>query len=286
MTACDARCSRYGTRICKEDHAYYTLLVNDYHHTFFYLSCSEKKDLERGKKKVIVHFNPMSWRGRYSRAISDDKKALVLLHIFVLWVPDIEEWHIHNLRNTGHWTWRKVTCIPLEAVNSVWSLVIIYVPCATQVVLNCRCGQRLFSKINMVYVTLMPLSRFQRRLQHMYHGQPYARVDLNPMHESTLSFIQGLRIWPLEVPASALLSCHPCPECIIAANRKENPENGALVECCYNVRQRIVMSCYCYCWPSTRTRDYVSWITLNRSVSQLEYSWVEYQIIGREDKSM
>ncbi len=35
------------------------------------------------------------------------------------------------------------------------------------------------------------------RFQHMYHGKPYARVDLNPMPESTLSPKQGLRIWPL-----------------------------------------------------------------------------------------
>ncbi len=41
------------------------------------------------------------------------------------------------------------------------------------------------------------LSRLQSRLQHIYHGQPYARVDLNPMQESTLSSSQGLRIWPL-----------------------------------------------------------------------------------------
>ncbi len=42
--------------------------------------------------------------------------------------------------------------------------------------------------------TLCPL---QGRLQHTYHGQPYAKVDLNPMPESTLSPSQGLRIWPL-----------------------------------------------------------------------------------------
>jgi hypothetical protein len=30
-----------------------------------------------------------------------------------------------------------------------------------------------------------------------YNGQPYARVDLNPMPESTLSPSQGLGIWPL-----------------------------------------------------------------------------------------
>ncbi len=33
--------------------------------------------------------------------------------------------------------------------------------------------------------------------QHIYHGQPYARVDLNPMPESYLSPSQGLWIWPL-----------------------------------------------------------------------------------------
>jgi hypothetical protein len=31
---------------------------------------------------------------------------------------------------------------------------------------------------------------------HIYHGQPYAGVDLNTMPESTLSRCQGLRIWP------------------------------------------------------------------------------------------
>jgi hypothetical protein len=33
-------------------------------------------------------------------------------------------------------------------------------------------------------LTLCPL---QSRLKHIFHGQPYARVDLNPMSESTLS---------------------------------------------------------------------------------------------------
>jgi hypothetical protein len=32
----------------------------------------------------------------------------------------------------------------------------------------------------------------------MAHGQPYARVDLIPMPESTLSPNQGLRLWPLK----------------------------------------------------------------------------------------
>jgi hypothetical protein len=40
------------------------------------------------------------------------------------------------------------------------------------------------------------ISRLQSRQQHIYHGigQPYARVDLNPMPESTLSSSQELRI--------------------------------------------------------------------------------------------
>jgi hypothetical protein len=44
-------------------------------------------------------------------------------------------------------------------------------------------------------LTLCPL---QSRLQYIYHGQPYARDDLNPMPESTLSPSQGLWIWPQE----------------------------------------------------------------------------------------
>jgi hypothetical protein len=38
-------------------------------------------------------------------------------------------------------------------------------------------------------LTLYPL---QSRLQHIHHGQPYARVNLNPMPESTISPSQGL----------------------------------------------------------------------------------------------
>ncbi len=33
----------------------------------------------------------------------------------------------------------------------------------------------------------LTLCTLQGRLQHIYHGQPYARIDLNPMLESTLS---------------------------------------------------------------------------------------------------
>jgi hypothetical protein len=55
-------------------------------------------------------------------------------------------------------------------------------------------------------LTLCPL---QSRLQHIYHGQPYARVDLNPAPESTLSPSQGLRIWPLHATSTldAFLDC-------------------------------------------------------------------------------
>jgi hypothetical protein len=38
-------------------------------------------------------------------------------------------------------------------------------------------------------LTLCPV---QSRLQHIYHGQPYARVDPNSKPESTLSPSQGL----------------------------------------------------------------------------------------------
>jgi hypothetical protein len=42
----------------------------------------------------------------------------------------------------------------------------------------------------------LTLCSLQSRLQNIYHGQPYARVDLNPVQESTLSPSQGLWIWP------------------------------------------------------------------------------------------
>ena len=43
----------------------------------------------------------------------------------------------------------------------------------------------------------LTLCLLQSRLQHMYHGQPYAKVDLNPMLESAVSPSQGVKIWPL-----------------------------------------------------------------------------------------
>ncbi len=76
--------------------------------------------------------------------------------------------------------------------------------------------QRPNPKKNMVYGTLrrgddynLTLCPLQSRLQHIYRGQPYARVDHNPMPESALSPSQGLWILPQ-------LSCdewwfHPSP---------------------------------------------------------------------------
>ncbi len=52
-------------------------------------------------------------------------------------------------------------------------------------------------------LTLCPL---QIRLQHIYHGQPFARVDLNPIPESTLSTSQGFSIWPLIIAVCGLPS--------------------------------------------------------------------------------
>jgi hypothetical protein len=49
-------------------------------------------------------------------------------------------------------------------------------------------------------LTLCPLSTPESTPTHVHgNGQPYARVDLNPIPESTLSPSQGLRIWPQEM---------------------------------------------------------------------------------------
>jgi hypothetical protein len=52
-------------------------------------------------------------------------------------------------------------------------------------------------------LTLCPL---QSRLQHIYHAQPYARVDLNPMTEPTLSPSQGHWIWPQDIRVFFLIN--------------------------------------------------------------------------------
>jgi hypothetical protein len=42
-------------------------------------------------------------------------------------------------------------------------------------------------------LTITSPHRLQSRPQHKYHGQPYARVDLNPMPDSTLSLHSGTK---------------------------------------------------------------------------------------------
>ncbi len=50
-------------------------------------------------------------------------------------------------------------------------------------------------------ITSSYVDSMSRLLQHVYHGQLYAIVDLNPVPESTLSSSQGLWIWPLIIKA-------------------------------------------------------------------------------------
>jgi hypothetical protein len=51
----------------------------------------------------------------------------------------------------------------------------------------------------------LALCQLQSRLQHIYHGQPYVRVDLNPMSESTWYPCQGHWIWPQSIALARLL---------------------------------------------------------------------------------
>jgi hypothetical protein len=53
--------------------------------------------------------------------------------------------------------------------------------------------------------------------QHIYHGQPYARVHLIPMPESTLSPSQEFWIWPLVYPpwtSQNIDNCFKCHLCL------------------------------------------------------------------------
>ncbi len=51
-------------------------------------------------------------------------------------------------------------------------------------------------------LTIRPL---QSRLQHIYHGQPYDRVNLNPMPESTLSPVGTLDLAVMSFCACAVI---------------------------------------------------------------------------------
>jgi hypothetical protein len=78
----------------------------------------------------------------------------------------------------------------------------------------------------------LTLCSLQSRLQHIYHGQPYARVDLNPTSESTLySPIQRSERPFIEEKNSAALSlstilCYLCTGLSISRARPENQGGG------------------------------------------------------------
>jgi hypothetical protein len=57
---------------------------------------------------------------------------------------------------------------------------------------------------SLLYRTLCPL---QSRLLHIYHGQSYARVDLCPLPESTLTLCQSRLYAPVEDFRFDLLPC-------------------------------------------------------------------------------
>ncbi len=79
-----------------------------------------------------------------------------------------------------------------------------YTPWCVYTNTHCVDSQRLYSKRNMVHGTLLPhlMSTQQPTPTHVPWalgiGQPYARFNLNPMPESTLSPSQEPRIRPLD----------------------------------------------------------------------------------------
>ncbi len=85
------------------------------------------------------------------------------------------------------------------------------------------------------------------QLQHKYHGQTCARVDLNPMLESTLSPRQGLKIWLLctyknkVIPSS---SNFKPPSVRLSFNRelRKKPTYYAV----YFIAQLTMRLCICY----------------------------------------
>ncbi len=88
-------------------------------------------------------------------------------------------------------------------VNIKWRLISIYVVTSYIPIIrsNTVYSTEAKSKKNLVYGTHagvdynLTLCTPQGRLQHVYHGQPYARFDLNPMPESTLS-LRHSRLYP------------------------------------------------------------------------------------------
>jgi hypothetical protein len=74
-------------------------------------------------------------------------------------------------------------------------------------------------------LTLCPL---QSRLQHIYHGQPYARVDLKPRLESTLSPSQGLWILAFLCFAVLYTKSRPTSARILKRLRRPGIESDSL----------------------------------------------------------
>jgi hypothetical protein len=78
--------------------------------------------------------------------------------------------------------------------SSILSAFMIYVSFCLHVWTKAESTKNLMPELTIThYLTSCPP---QSRLEHIYYGQPYARVDLNPMPGFTLSS-QGLRIWLL-----------------------------------------------------------------------------------------
>ncbi len=86
------------------------------------------------------------------------------------------------------------------------------------------------SQFPLLEKTFSTLSILCGRLQHMFHGPAYARVDLNPMPEPTLSPSQGLRIWPqflsLEFEIMWQNFCQKVPEYIFSQKQTSWSESA------------------------------------------------------------
>ncbi len=120
---------------------------------------------------------------------------------------------------------------------------------------------RLYSKRNIVYGTLWLQphlnvdSRVDPNTRTMGIGQPYARVDLNSVPESTLSPSQGLRLWPLKSRAdvwgsqaeigknvireNSILYVHTA-QCTVYMSHKDNLSNMEDDSSLYNVLWHII----------------------------------------------
>jgi hypothetical protein len=89
---------------------------------------------------------------------------------------------------------------------------VLYIPFLVDVsvvlgfIFQCACWQISEAESKQKDSVMGPYATVDYNLQHIYHGQPNARVNLNPMPESTLSASQGLCIWPLHSKCRNLVS--------------------------------------------------------------------------------